>query len=48
MWNGTAAILKAKPTMSRPTAMSSIGLPDIDCAAMAAPAGSRWVVPVTP
>ena len=34
MWNGTAATLNPKPTMSRPTASRIIGLPLIDCAAI--------------
>src|SRR5215212_9395407 len=37
MWNGTAATLNAKPTMSRPRAMYAIGVGDIDCAAIRLP-----------
>src|SRR5580765_5745897 len=44
MWNGTADTLKQKPTASRPTARSAIGLgPDPDRPAIAAPTTSSRV-----
>ena len=47
MWNGTAAILKLKPTASSPTAMSASASPFTRLAsAVAMPA--RFVVPVAP
>src|SRR5688572_8438181 len=48
MWNGTAAILNAKPTINRPVPRRIIGLPLIDCAAIAVDRRSMLVVPVTP
>src|SRR4051795_8774887 len=34
MWNGTAATLKAKPTITRPSASDCIGVGDSACAAI--------------
>ena len=49
MWNGTAEILNAKPTSSRPSAISIIGLPLIDCADEEGRRSPRSrVLPVTP
>src|SRR5829696_7340437 len=47
MWNGTAAILNAKPTIKRPVPSRIIGLPLIDCAAIAVDRRSMLVVPDT-
>ena len=48
MWNGTADTLNAKPTSSRPTASSCIGVGDADCAAIRLPTRSSRVLPVSP
>jgi hypothetical protein len=48
MWNGTAATLKPKPTISRPSARNRIGVGDIACAAIRLPMRSRRVLPVSP
>src|SRR5215510_11921852 len=48
MWNGTAEILNAKPTSSRPSATTSSGLSLIDWAATYVPTRSRRVLPVSP
>ena len=48
MWNGTAAILNAKPTISRPVPSRIIGLSLIDFAAISPDSASMFVVPVTP
>jgi hypothetical protein len=48
MWNGTAEILNAKPTASRPTASSAIGPGAVaDCAASAMSIWSSRVEPET-
>jgi hypothetical protein len=48
MWNGTAEILKAKPTISRPSATMIIGLSLIDWADRNEPTSGSRVLPVTP
>ena len=48
MWNGTAAILNAKPMISRPMPSRIIGLPLIDCLAISVESASMLVVPVVP
>src|SRR5256885_16148043 len=48
MWNGTAATLNAKPTMTRPSASSCIGVGAADCADIRLPIRSRRVLPVRP
>src|SRR6188474_2332866 len=48
MWNGTAEILNAKPTSSRPTASKIIGLLLNACADRNEPMASRRVLPATP
>ena len=48
MWNGTAEILNAKPTSSRPSAISTIGSPLIDCAERYCVIAASRVLPVTP
>ena len=48
MWNGTAEILKAKPTSSRPTASRIIGLSLSACAERNDPTASSRVLPATP
>src|SRR5262249_11737801 len=48
LWDGTADTPKAKPTSSRPTASSCIGVGAIACAAMRLPTRSRRVLPVSP
>ena len=47
MWNGTAEILKAKPTSSRPVAASIIGETCIPSAAIHVPTRSSRVDPVS-
>ena len=47
MWNGTAEILKAKPTSSRPRATSIIGLTFMPSAAIHVPMRSSRVEPVS-
>src|SRR5262245_21613576 len=48
MWNGTAEILNANPTISRPTAISTIGLPESAWADRYDPTAVRRVLPVMP
>ena len=48
MWNGTAEILKAKPTSSSPTASRIIGLLLSACAERKEPIASSRVLPATP
>ena len=48
MWNGTAEILKANPTSSSPTAISTIGLLVSACAERYEPTAVSRVLPVMP
>jgi hypothetical protein len=48
MWNGTAEILNAKPTSSRPRAMSTIGSLVSAWAERYEPTAVRRVLPVIP
>src|SRR3954465_3961349 len=48
LWNGPAATLNAKPTSTRPTASSCIGVGDAACAEIRLPMRSSRVLPVRP
>src|SRR5215831_19301039 len=48
MWNGTAATLNAKPTITRPTASNCIGVGDPACAVIRLAIRSSRVLPVSP